>query len=249
MTAATGFKDHFSEQSTLYARYRPTYPGALFQFLASLCEQHRLAWDCATGNGQAAVALTHHFGQVIATDASKQQIASAADADNVEFRVATAEDSSLDTGSADLVTVGQALHWFDCPQFFEEARRVLVPRGVLAVWCYELCHVSKACDEIVRELYEDIVGEFWPPERALIEEGYASIAMPGEEAVVPAFDMTADWTAGDMLGYLHTWSACKRFETQHGTDPVDQVAEALGAAWGDTVRTVRWPLRVRASRV
>lgn len=249
MTAATGFKDHFSSQSRLYARYRPTYPGALFQFLASQCGQQRLAWDCATGNGQAALALADHFERVIATDASEKQIASAADADRVEFRVASAEDSSLDTDSADLVTVGQALHWFDRPRFFDEAGRVLVPGGVLAAWCYELCHVTPECDAIVGELYEDIVGEFWPPERRLIEEGYASIVLPGKQIEVPAFDMTANWTAADMLGYLRTWSACKRYEKQRGADPVEQITSSLAAAWGDSARTVRWPLRVRASRV
>ena len=249
MTGATGFKDHFSEQSGLYARYRPTYPDALFERLASLCTDRRIVWDCATGNGQAAVALAGHFENVIATDASENQIASAAPANGVEYRVTPAEASGLEDSSVDLVTVGQALHWFDHPRFFAEVRRVLVDGGVLAVWCYELCHVSAECDSIVAELYKDIVGEFWPPERRLIEEAYASIELPGTEMEVGEFDMSAEWAIDDMLGYLRTWSACKRFEKQYGTDPVDRVAAPLQAAWGEATRPVRWPLTARASRV
>ncbi|MDX1507131.1 MAG: SAM-dependent methyltransferase, partial [Woeseiaceae bacterium] len=138
---------------------------------------------------------------------------------------------------------------FDRPRFFAEVERVLAAGGVLAAWCYELCHVDAKCDAIVAELYDNIVGEFWPPERRLIEEGYASIELPGEALQVGDFAMSANWTAADMLGYLRTWSACRCYEKLHGEDPVERVAGRLQATWGDTARPVRWPLRVRASRV
>ncbi|MDX1509219.1 MAG: class I SAM-dependent methyltransferase [Woeseiaceae bacterium] len=230
MSADASFKDYFSDRSSLYARYRPGYPQALFGELAALCRRHDLAWDCATGNGQAAVAIADHFKQVIATDASAEQIASAIEADAVDYRVAHAESSGLDTASVDLVTVGQALHWFDRPRFFAEVERVLAAGGVLAAWCYELCHVDAACDAIVAELYDNIVGEFWPPERRLIEEGYASIELPGEALRVGEFAMSANWTAADMLGYLRTWSACERYEKHYGEDPVERTAGRLQAA-------------------
>ena len=243
------YKDHFSDRSGLYARYRPSYPDALFEHLASLCGSRACAWDCATGNGQAALALADHFDRVVASDASEQQIAAAVPADKVEYRTVAAESSGLRDDSIDLITVGQAVHWFDRARFFDEARRVLVDGGVIAVWCYELCNVSDACDAIVDELYDDIVGDFWPPERRHIEDGYAAIELPGAPLDMPAFDMRVEWSAAEMLGYLRTWSACKRYERHHGDDPVAGIAAALESAWGPVPRTVAWPLCVRASRV
>jgi SAM-dependent methyltransferase len=242
-----GFKDHFSAQSAGYARHRPHYPPELFEYLAGLGGR-RLAWDCATGNGQAAIALAAHFDRVIATDASSAQIDSAIAHPAVSYRVATSEESGLDDSSVDLVTVGQALHWFDAERFFAEASRVLVTGGSVAAWCYELCTVSAACDAIVERLYNGIVGSFWPPERQLIEQRYAGIEFPGKAIKPPAFEMSSVWTADDMLGYLRTWSASQRYQREHGDDPVGLVEDRLRQAWGKEPRPVRWPLTVRVSR-
>lgn len=243
------FKDHFSGQSESYARHRPHYPAEMFRFLVSLTNNHVRAWDCATGNGQAAIALSAHFQSVVATDASHAQIAAAIAHPGVTYRVAAAEDSQLDAASIDLVTVGQALHWFDHERFFKETRRVLVNDGVLAAWCYELCTVSETCDALVHRLYTDILRDQWPPERRLIEARYAGIAMPGEPLESPDFEMCVTWTVTDMLGYLRTWSGCARYQQAHGEDPVSQIEEALQAAWGEGPRTVRWPLTLLASKL
>lgn len=243
-----GFKDHFSARSSHYAQYRPTYPDELFQFLTSVVDAHSVAWDCATGNGQAAIALGDYFSKVIASDASRTQIASAIPHPGVEYRVASAEYSGLEDNSVDLLTVGQAFHWFDEAAFLAEAQRVLKPPGVLAIWCYELCHVTNDCDAIVDTLYRDIVGEYWPPERVTIEQGYSGVTLPGELVVVPALNMTLDWVVGDMLGYLRTWSACKRYESEKGSDPVALIAKRLAAVWGEDTRRVTWPLHVKVSR-
>ena len=247
MPPGPSFKDHFSLQSAGYARHRPHYPDELFAYLAGLAGR-RLAWDCATGNGQAAIALARHFDRVVATDASQAQIDAAIAHPAVSYRVAAAEASGLDDGSVDLVTVGQALHWFDTTQFFAEASRVLAAGGVLAAWCYELCTVSPACDAVVERLYTGIVGSFWPPERRLIEARYAGIEFPGLELAPPSFEMTAQWAVDDMLGYLRTWSACQRYRQEHGEDPVELIEKALRRAWGSAPRTVRWPLTVRVAR-
>ncbi len=249
MPARRRFRDHFSQRSGQYARHRPRYPDKLFRFLASCCRGHGLAWDCATGNGQAAIALSQFFDEVIATDASAGQIGAAIAHRGVTYRVATAEDSQLEDAVVDLITVGQALHWFDTERFFAEAERVLVPGGVLAAWCYELCQVSKDCDRIVDELYSDIVGAFWPPERRLIEARYATIGMPGERIEAPEFSMTVGWYAADMLGYLRTWSACNRYQEQHARDPVSIIETALCEVWGDGSRLVTWPLTLLACRI
>ncbi len=159
------FADHFSAASADYARYRPDYPDRLFAYLADRAPGRRRAWDCATGNGQAARGLARHFAEVIATDASAQQIASAPPHRRVSYRVAPAEDSGLPDESVELITVAQALHWFDRPRFWPEARRVLVPRGVIAVWCYDLLSIDAEVDAVVGRLYRDVVGPYWPPER------------------------------------------------------------------------------------
>ena len=248
MPVEPGFKDHFSAQSAAYARHRPHYPRELFEYLAGLAGR-RLAWDCATGNGQAAVALAEHFDHVIATDASEAQINAAIAHPDVSYRVAKAEDSGLRDGSVDLVTVAQALHWFDTGRFFAEASRVLVPGGCVAAWCYQLCTISPECDAVVGRLYTDIVGPYWLPERRLLDERYAGIEFPGSAIEAPAFEMSTQWTADDMLGYLRTWSARQRYQQQHGEDPIALIEDDLRRAWGAAPQIARWPLTVRVARL
>jgi len=88
------FKDHFSKQAADYARFRPRYPREMFEYLGRIAPSRALAWDCATGNGQAAVGLAAVFERVIATDASEKQIANAEPHERVEYRVAPAEESA-----------------------------------------------------------------------------------------------------------------------------------------------------------
>lgn len=249
MSDTPAFKDHFSERSDQYARYRPEYPAALFEYLASLCVHRVRAWDCATGSGQVARALTFWFDEVVATDASEQQLKAALPHTGVRYHVAPAEDSGLDDASIDLVTVGQALHWFDFDRFYREAERVLVAGGILSAWCYEHCRVTPECDTIIDRLYTDKLDGYWPPERRLIERRYADVELPGEAIEVPGFDMQLEWTADDLLGYVGTWSACRRYAARHGEDPVATIAEELRDAWGPESRPARWPLTVLASRL
>lgn len=242
------FRDHFSGVSDDYSRYRPRYPAALFDWLAAEAPDTGLAWDCATGSGQAAAGLAPLFRRVEATDASAEQVRRAPPLPGVRFRVAQAEDSGLPDAAADLVVVAQALHWFDTDRFFAEAGRVLADRGLLAVWCYQLCTVDPAVDGLVLELYEGPLGRWWPPERRHIEAGYGTIGMPWPELETPEFHMEADWEAGHMLGYLSTWSALSRCREQTGDDPLAAIADRLAALWGPVPRRVRWPLSLRACR-
>lgn len=244
---ADGFKDHFSGHAADYARARPTYPDALFRFLAGLCDTRELALDCATGNGQAAVALSVHFDRVIATDASAEQLAAATPAERVEFREARAEHSGLDAETIDLLTCAQALHWFDIETFFTEARRVLKPRGVLAVWCYGTCRIDAACDRIVHGFYRSL-DPWWPPEREVVERGYRDITMPFPLLDAPRFAMQADWRASDMLDYLGTWSATRRCREDTGREPLAAIEPELKRVWGRGTRRVRWPLHFFAGR-
>lgn len=243
-----GFKDHFSRDSSAYAAWRPRYPAALFEWLASVVPGHALAWDAGTGNGQAAVALAAHFERVVASDPSASQLANAMPHPRVEYREA-GESAGLDAGSADLVTVAQALHWFDRDRFWQEARRVLRPGGVVAVWCYELQRITPEVDQVVGHFYHVTVGEYWTPERRLVEHGYRTVDFPFEELLPPPFAMTAEWSLEQELGYLGTWSAVNRMRDRTGRDPVSELRPALEAAWpADRLLRVEWPLSVRAGR-
>lgn len=242
------FKDHFSGHAGSYAAARPRYPAALHDWLAAQCARRELAWDAGCGNGQATVALAPHFGRVIGTDPSAPQIAQAELAPNVEYRVEPAEAPSLEEASADLVTVAQALHWFDLERFFPAVRRVLRPDGVFAAWTYGLSNVDAAVDRVFLRLYEDILGPYWPAERRHVESGYATLAFPFERIEAPAFEMRCDWTLAQYLAYLRSWSATQRYVREKGEDPVATIADEFARAWGDAprVRAVRWPLGLRA---
>ena len=248
--ASDAFQDHFSSASSDYRTYRPRYPTPLFEALAAASPHRRLAWDCATGNGQAAVALAGYFDAVVATDASAQQLSAAEVHPRVRYARAPAEASGLTSGSVSLITVAQALHWFDRPAFYAEARRVLAPGGLLAAWCYGLMEIDPAVDPLVLRFYGHTVGPFWPPERALVESGYRDIGFPFEEIALPAAHMDAYWSLEGLCGYLGTWSATLRYRSATGSDPVPGVKASLEPIWGDASarRRVRWPLAVRAGR-
>ncbi|HMF08106.1 MAG TPA: class I SAM-dependent methyltransferase [Thermoanaerobaculia bacterium] len=244
------FKDHFSGVAQDYARYRPHYPEELFAFLASLCRRRELAWDCATGSGQAATGLARFFERVVATDASRQQIENARPDPKIDYRVAAAEESGLSPASADLVTVAQALHWLDLDRFYAEVRRVLAPGGALAVWSYYWLHVDPKIDAVVRRYHDETVGPCWPPERALVARGYASLPFPFEPVASAPLSIKERWDLAGLVGYLSTWSATRRFRESTGEEPLDLVIPDLLAAWGDPaeVKTVRWPLEIRVGR-
>jgi len=242
-----GFGDHFSAQAPDYARYRPGYPGELFRHLAEVAPARDTAWDCGTGSGQAALPLAAHFAHVIATDASERQLQQASPHPRVSYRVARAEDSGLPDDSVDLVTVAQALHWFDRDRFYREARRVLRPGGVLAAWTYLLAQVDAAIDAELASFHADVLGPFWPPERVHVDRGYADLDFPFEPLTAPALEMTGQWDLAHYLAYLGTWSAVRRYREARGEDPVAQwMAPRVRALWGEPERrrTVRWPLRL-----
>jgi SAM-dependent methyltransferase len=246
---AGDFKDLFSSRPDAYARYRPGYPAEAFAWLAAQAPSLRLAIDVGTGNGQAALGLAAHFEHVLGLDPSEAQLANAREHPRVAYRVSRAEQLAADDARADLIFVAQALHWFDHGAFFAEVRRVLAPRGVLAVSCYQLSQIAPAIDAIVMELYHDYLDGYWEPERKLVETGYRTIQFPFPELPAPEFDMRLSWTLDDLIGYLGTWSPLKRFRNERGFDPLDAIVPKLRAAWGDAPeRTVVWPFSVRAFR-
>ena len=246
----TVFKDHFSGpgMAAQYAAFRPTYPAELFDYLAGRCPERQLAWDCACGSGQASLALAERFARVIATDASAAQVAAASPHAHIEYRVAPAEKSGLDSSSTDLVTVAQALHWLDLPSFYAEALRVLKPGGVLAVWSYGPVHCAHpAIDAVLTSFYVDVVGPYWPPERALVDSGYRTLPFPLPELAPPPFAMQHRWALEPLLGYIRSWSATARYVAARASDPVVALGDRLRAHWGDErgEQVIAWPLALR----
>ncbi len=244
------FNDHFSRQATDYAKFRPQYPRALFEFVAANSPNNEVALDCATGNGQAAVALAEFFPKVIALDASREQIANAQPNERIEYRVAPAEATGLPMRSVAAITVAQALHWFDLDGFYREARRVLQPRGVIAVWAYNYLRISVPVDAIVRRFHDDVVGPYWPPERRMVGRGYRDLPFPFDEIATPPFQIEVRWSLEHLLGYLRTWSATQRFVAANERDPVELVESDLEQAWRNPAekKLAIWPLTVRLGR-
>ncbi len=244
------YTDHFSSQSADYSLYRPDYPQALFRYLASLCPCRALAWDCATGNGQAAIGLSRYFTRIIATDASTEQIGKAQSRDNIEYKTGRAEQSGIDQHSIDFVMVAQALHWFDFGSFYREAARVLKPGGLLAAVSYQLSQINADIDAVIDTFYRDIVSEYWPAERRHVEEAYRNIPFPLEEITTPDFQIEQNWTLDQFLGYLQSWSAVVYFEKERQQNPVDLIREKLGDLWGknDTQKRICWPLTLRVGK-
>jgi SAM-dependent methyltransferase len=243
--------DHFSVVAGAYALRRPAYPDELFAFLAGAASGHDLVWDCAAGSGQASIPLTRYFQRVIATDTSSAMLAQAPRHPSVEYRQGSAYDSELEPGSADLVTVAQALHWFEPERFYAEVSRVLKPAGILAAWTYgNQVLEDRAVNAVLTRFYHEVVGPYWPPERCHVEAGYSTISFPYPELDHPEFQMQQHWTLDELLGYIGTWSATQLYREAKGLDPIPELARELQPLWGDnrSSRLVRWPLTVRAGR-
>ena len=243
------FRDLFSERAPLYARYRPSYPDELFAWLARIVPRTERVWDCATGNGQAARGLAQHFREVVATDASDTQIAAAEPLPGIEYRVATAYDSGLPDSSVDLVTVAQAMHWFEPERFYPEARRVLRDGGAIAVWGYADAILDDAeLERIVHDYNRGTVESYWMPERKHLLNEYRTIAFPFREIETPRFEMIRHWNLEELAGYLRTWSATAAYARVLGRDPIIDVEAELAKHWGEKEErhTIRWPLFIRA---
>jgi SAM-dependent methyltransferase len=245
------FEDHFSQLAREYARYRPEYPPELFTWLASISPRRELAWDCGTGNGQAARRLVGEFKRVIATDASAQQIAEAPPDPRILYRAEPAEGASLDPGSVDLVTAAASLHWFDLEQFYGAVRRAAAPGGILAAWGYHFPVITPQVDEVIARYYSQVLGPYWPPQMKALEEHYRTLPFPFDELEPPEFEMQADWTLEQFAGFASSWSASGRYLQDRGGSPIAVVWDELSAAWGGAGarKHIRWPLYFRVGHV
>ena len=243
--------DRFSEQAARYARYRPAYPPELYAWLLPLVPHRLRAWDCATGNGQVAVVLADYFREVEATDLSASQLAEAVERPNVHYQVATAEKTPFPDDYFDLITVGQAVHWFDPAAYHAEVRRVAGPGTVLAEWGYGLGQTGDAeLDTLIRHFHDAVVGSYWDASRGHVLDEYARLPFPFARVRRARFKVRQQWSAAWFLDYLRTWSAVANYGRQHaGADAVLLVAEDLTRRWGVGEREVVFPVFARAGIV
>ncbi len=227
-------KDNFSLQAAAYAQFRPVFPKELFDFLLEKTEGRAAVWDVGTGNGQVANVLADHFEKVVATDISEAQLALAARRENIEYRLERAEKTASFDGFFDLITVGQAIHWFDHNAFYAEVRRVAKPGATVAVFGYELPDfVLGEINDRLFEFYRCTLDGFWEPERRFIDEKYDTLPFPFEQIETPRFSMFNKFQRHEFEGYLSSWSAVKKFEKARGFNPVPNFMLDLEDIWGE----------------
>ncbi|HEV8149604.1 MAG TPA: methyltransferase domain-containing protein [Gemmatimonadales bacterium] len=210
----------------------------------------RLAWDCATGNGQAARMLAPHFALVAASDASLPQLRLATRLPGVCYFAALGEANALAAQRVDLVSVAQAFHWLDHERFYAEVDRVAAPGAALALFGYGRLRTTAALEAMINRFHDETVGPYWPAERRLVEQGYRGFTIPIEEVPAPLLAIEGNLSLPELLGYLRTWSAVGRYLAVHGQDPVEALAAELASEWGKpaTPRKIVWPLFIRAGR-
>ncbi|MEP7144329.1 MAG: class I SAM-dependent methyltransferase [Ferruginibacter sp.] len=243
-------KDNFTNQSNKYAKYRPAYPSHLYSFLYSLVKDNGAAWDCGTGNGQVAIVLSDFFDQVYATDISEQQIKNAVPRENVFYSVERAESTSFADNSFGLVTVAQAIHWFDFESFYKEVNRTLKPNGILAVIGYGLIRIDHETDPVIDSFYHDVIGPYWDKERKYVDENYQTIPFPFNEIRAPVLDNIFEWTREEFTGYLETWSAVQHYIKAENKNPVPLISAELEKIWpkGET-KKVQFPILLRVAKI
>ncbi|TWR30004.1 class I SAM-dependent methyltransferase [Mucilaginibacter pallidiroseus] len=243
-------KDNFSQKADEYAKYRPTYPPELFDYLDTLVTNKVNAWDCGTGNGQVARQLAKSFVTVYATDISKTQLENAHKAENIIYTVQPAEQTNFPDGLFDLIVVAQAIHWFDFDRFYNEVKRTAKKDAIICVLGYGMLQISEQIDEVISNFYKNVIGPYWDDERKYVDEGYKTIPFPFEEIQTPAFTNTKDWELDHLVGYLNTWSAVKHFINQNGYNPIDELRVQIEPHWAaEEIKPVSFPLLLRIGKI
>jgi SAM-dependent methyltransferase len=243
-------KDNFSKQAAEYKKFRPHYPDALYSYLFSRLETFNTAWDCGTGNGQVALRLAEKFEKVYATDISAKQLSLAEKKTNIQYLQARAEEAPLPAASIDLITVAQAIHWFDVDGFYSEVKRLARPGALLAVWGYGLIHISEAIDTPLQQLYSQTLGPYWDAERKWVDDAYQHISFPFKAINAPEFEINLRWDRKDFMGYLQSWSSVQHYNREVGKSPLPSFEEAIAESWPEgEVKQVRFPIFLRLGTI
>lgn len=243
-------KDLFSDQSAAYARYRPTYPPELYDYLLQFVPDRTCAWDCATGNGQAARVLAEYFTTVEATDISAAQLEKAEKRPNIHYQMAPAERTPFADNSFDLITVATAYHWLNWKDFREEAVRVAKNKAVIAAWAYNtFSSDDEKMAQLIRHFYNDIVYTYWDQERRHVENAYRSVEFDFDPLPARDFQYRLTWTREQFTGYLDSWSAVQHYTRAHQRSPVELIRPLLEEVWPEGTRTFLFPIFLRIGRI
>ncbi|TGN29394.1 class I SAM-dependent methyltransferase [Empedobacter tilapiae] len=243
-------KDNFSTQSDKYAKYRPSYPKELFDYLNIIVSNKDNAWDCGTGNGQIASILSKTYNNIYATDISQSQIDNAQKTDNILYSVQAAEKTNFNENFFNLIVVAQAIHWFNFDQFYAEVIRTAKKDALLAVIGYGRLRISKEIDHLISNFYINILGKYWDKERKYIDEDYKTIPFPFDEIESPKFENIQQWSLDHLIGYLNTWSAVKHFIKQNNYNPIEQLQTEIEKVWGnDTTKAIHFPILIRIGKI
>jgi len=249
-TTELKFKDYFSQHAEIYSRSRPGYPTELFDFLAKISPDTKLAWDCATGNGQAALSLSDYFEHVIASDASKEQISHAIQRKNILYMVVPAEHSSITEKTVDLITVATAIHWFKLEEFYQEVNRVLKPNGVIAVWAYDCPMVTEKINKVILHLSNNILKNYWPKEVKMVNNRYQHLPFPFQSILTPKFITKRNWNMEQLMDFMMSWSSSQNYLQITKKNPLDLITSRLKEAWEDPnqEREVCWEIYLKAGK-
>ncbi len=242
-------KDNFSGQAGIYAKYRPSYPQSLIDYIIRHVTEKNTAWDCATGNGQTAKELALQFDKVFATDISQQQLNNATRSDNIIYSVQPAEKTVFADNTFDLITVSQALHWFRFDEFYNETKRVGKPGAILAAWAYSLLKINPAIDLLIRHYHFNTLKEYWDDERKYVDEEYKTIPFPFREIPTPLFQIEYDWTIAELEGYLYTWSALQKLLKANHHNPVEELILKIKEHWTTERMRIVFPIHLRLGRI
>jgi hypothetical protein len=243
-------KDNFSQQSSLYSQFRPDYPAELFEYILKVVPHKKTAWDCATGNGQSAFSLSSHFEKVIATDISSKQLDNAEKAQNIFYSVQPAEQTNIESNIIDLVTVAQAIHWFDFEKFYAEVKRVAADNAVIAVWCYTLLRINEPINAVLDNYHFSTMAGYWDAERKYVDEGYQTIPFPFEKIKTPGFFIEKYWTIDELEGYLNTWSALQKYIAVNKRNPVPELIKSIQPFWGNNSKQkIIFPIQLLLGRI
>jgi len=241
-------KNAFSNQAQWYAQYRPHYSPELFDFILSHVIGRGKAWDCGTGSGQVARVLANEFDIVEGTDISVEQLEQAVKKPNINYTHTPAENTTFENNSFDLITVAQAIHWFDFDAFYEEARRTSKEAALLAVIGYGRIRVNKEVDKIIEALYDKLFSRYFSENRKYVESHYQNIPFPFGEIPSPAFNTVLHWDLEKIAGYFKSWSPTAKYLNDHGKDPTLEAVEQLSARWSGKIE-VSFPVFVRLGRL
>lgn len=242
-------KDNFSKQASEYSKYRPHYPDTMIDYLISFVKNKSKALDVATGNGQIAHKLSTVFEKVYGIDISQKQLDNAIPAPNLEYKLESAEKTSFDNQTFDLITVAQAIHWFDFDLFYKEIYRILKPDGIFAVLGYGLFSTNVESDVIIRNYYYNIIGPYWDEERKYVDKNYTTIPFPFDEIATDSFENHLTWSFDELMGYLETWSATQHYILKNNSNPLDLIREEFKISWEKNDKKVTFPLLFRIGKL